>query len=66
MYSKRYETAKKEFINCLWMGIVGVGVPFYLAFKEWWPIMKEEKKKALEQKAAQNAPEGSEATGISL
>jgi hypothetical protein len=24
-------------------------VPYVLAFTEWWPIMKREKKKALEQ-----------------
>ena len=47
MYSKEYEEAKKEFINCLCMGIIGMGVPFVLAFKEWWPIMKREKQKAL-------------------
>ena len=46
MYSERYEKAKKEFINCLCMGIIGLGVPFVLAYREWWPIMKEEKEKA--------------------
>ena len=46
MYSEEYESAKKEFINCLAMGIIGLGVPFYNAFKEWWPIMRQEKKKA--------------------
>ena len=49
MYSDRYEQAKKEFINCLCFGIVGLGVPFVLAYKEWWPIMQQEKQKALEQ-----------------
>ena len=48
MYSKEYEAAKKEFYNCLRMGIFGLGVPFVLAFREWWPIMQREKKKALE------------------
>lgn len=47
MYSEEYEKAKKEFYNCLWMGIIGLGVPFVLAFKEWRPIMRREKEKAL-------------------
>ena len=47
MYSKEYEEARKEFINCLCMGVVGLGVPFVLAYREWWPIMKAERKKAL-------------------
>ena len=47
MYSKRYEEARKEFINCMVMGIICLGVPFYNAYKEWWPIMQEEKQKAL-------------------
>ena len=49
MYSEEYKRAKKEFVNCLCMGIIGMGVPFVLAFKEWWPIMKREKAKALQQ-----------------
>lgn len=52
MYSKEYEEAKKEFINCLVMGWIGLGIPYVIAFKEWWPIMKREKKKALEQSEA--------------
>ena len=47
MYSEEYEKAKKEFRNCLFMGIIGLGVPFVLAFREWLPIMKAEKAKAL-------------------
>ena len=47
MYSDRYEQAKKEFINCMVMGVICLGFPFYNAYKEWWPIMKEEKQKAL-------------------
>jgi len=47
MYSEEYEKAKKEFYNCLRMGIIGLGVPFVLAFKEWRPIMKREKARAL-------------------
>jgi hypothetical protein len=37
--------AKKEFINCLCMSIIGVGVPLVIAFTEWLPIMREEKRK---------------------
>ena len=29
------------------MSIIGVGVPIIIAFKEWLPIMRREKKKAL-------------------
>lgn len=47
MYSEEYKRAKKEFINCMIFGIVGMGVPFYIGFKEWLPIMKREKEKAL-------------------
>ena len=39
MYSKEYERAKKELVNCMVFGIVGLGVPFVIAYKEWWPIM---------------------------
>ena len=49
MYSEAYKEAKKEFINCLCMSIIGVGIPIILAFTEWWPIMREEKKKGLQQ-----------------
>ena len=34
MYSKEYEDAKKEFVNCLWMSLIGLGVPVVLAFRE--------------------------------
>lgn len=51
MYSQEYENARKEFINCLIFGLIGLGVPYVLAFTEWWPIMQREKKKALSQKA---------------
>ena len=56
MYSKEYEEAKKEFVNCLWMGLIGLGVPFFLAFKEWWPIMKREKQKAIQQEKGVEQP----------
>ena len=62
MYSKEYEEARKEFINCLWMGIIGLGVPFVLAFREWRPIMQREKEKALaaEREKELSAREGGE------
>ena len=50
MYSEEYEKAKKEFVNCLCMSIFGLGIPIAIAFREWWPIMQREKKKALEAK----------------
>ncbi len=53
MYSEEYEAAKKEFVNCLVMGWIGLGIPYVIAFKEWWPIMKREKKKALSQQGAE-------------
>ena len=49
MYSKEYEAAKKEFVNCLCMSVFGIGIPVFIAFREWWPIMQREKKKALEK-----------------
>ena len=49
MYSKEYEAAKKEFVNCIWMSLIGLGVPIYNAIHEWWPIMKREKEKALRE-----------------
>ena len=45
MHSEAYLAARKEFINCLCMALIGLGVPVYLAFKEWLPIMRAEKKK---------------------
>ena len=49
MYSKEYDAARKEFVNCLWMSVIGVGVPIYNAFHEWLPIMRREKEKALRE-----------------
>lgn len=43
--SEEYKNARKEFINCLCLSIMGLGVPIVIAFKEWLPIMKAEKKK---------------------
>ena len=45
MHSQEYMEAKKEFINCILMTIIGLGVPLVLAFTEWLPIMKEERRK---------------------
>lgn len=45
MHSERYLAAKKEFVNCLCMSIFGLGIPIIIAYREWWPIMKEEKAK---------------------
>ena len=61
MYSEEYEEAKKEFINCLCVGLFGLGVPFVLAFTEWWPIMKREKQKALRANAGMAAQTKEEA-----
>ena len=47
MYSEKYEEARKEFVNCLCMGLIGLFIPFFLAFREWKPIMESEKQKAL-------------------
>ena len=45
MHSEAYLEARKEFINCLYMSLIGLGVPIYLAFKEWLPVMRAEKRK---------------------
>lgn len=49
MHSEAYKEAKKEFINCLCMTIFGIGIPLIIAFTEWLPIMRAEKKKELQQ-----------------
>ena len=49
VYSEEYDKARKEFRNCLFMCIFGMGIPIYNAFHEWWPIMQREKEKALNQ-----------------
>ena len=56
MESEEYKQARAGFINCLCMGIIGMGVPFVLAFKEWWPIMKREKQKAIQQEKGVEQP----------
>lgn len=48
MHSKEYIAARKEFINCICMSLIGIGVPLVLAFTVWLPIMREEKQKELE------------------
>lgn len=45
MHSKEYLEARKEFINCIVLSPIGIGVPLILAFKEWFPIMMKEKQK---------------------
>lgn len=55
MHSEAYLEARKEFINCICMSIIGLGVPIFLAFTEWWPIMKAEKAKRAEALEAANA-----------
>ena len=47
MHSEAYMAARKEFINCICMSIFGIGVPLVIAFKEWLPIMRAEKKKEI-------------------
>ena len=44
-HSEEYVEARKEFINCLAMSLIGLGVPLILAFREWLPIMRAESKK---------------------
>lgn len=47
--------ARKEFWNCLWMSLIGLGVPLVLAFTEWRPIMRAE---LAREKAAQSPTAG--------
>ena len=49
MHSKAYLEVRKEFINCLCMSLFGLGVPIVLAFTEWLPVMRAEKKKEMAQ-----------------
>ncbi len=51
MHSERYLTARKEFINCLVFTVFTFGVSAVIAFKEWYPVMQEEKQQ--EQKHGQ-------------
>lgn len=45
MHSKRYLEAKKEFVNCIVLSPVCLFVSLFIAFQEWYPIMKEERAK---------------------
>ena len=45
MHSQKYLEARKEFINCIIMSPVGLFVPLFIAFREWYPIMQEERAK---------------------
>ena len=49
-HSEAYEKARKEYINCLAMSLIGLGVPVYNTFKIWKPIMNEELEKEKEAK----------------
>ena len=62
MHSKAYEEAKKEFINCLALSLIGLGVPIYNAFHYWSPIMKAElAKERLAAEAGKSDNEGAAA-----
>ena len=50
MHSEAYQEARKEVWNCVFMSVFGIGIPLYLAFTEWRPIMLAELAK--EQAAA--------------
>ena len=54
MHSEEYERAHMEFKRCLIMGIPGIFVPFYNAFKYWKPIMDEELRKEKKNKETHN------------
>ena len=41
-HSEAYEKARKEYINCLAMSVIGLGIPVYNALKIWKPIMNAE------------------------
>lgn len=51
MHSEAYLEARKEFINCFIFSIICLGVPIVLAFTEWLPVMRAEKRKEKEQAA---------------
>ncbi len=51
MQTAEYINARKEFINCMCMSLIGLGVPIIIAFREWLPIMRAEKKKMKEKVA---------------
>ena len=43
--SKEYIDARKEFVNCIFMTPICLGLPLFLAFLEWMPIMRAERRK---------------------
>ena len=47
MHSEAYRKARKEFINCIVLSPIGLFIPLFLAFTEWLPVMRAEKKKEL-------------------
>lgn len=51
MPTENYLRYKKEFVNCLWMAPITLFVSLFLAFTEWLPKMREEKRKAQAQEA---------------
>lgn len=53
MHSEAYLAAKKEFINCIVLSPICLFVSLYLAFHEWYPIMKREAGEEAEQAPAQ-------------
>lgn len=44
-HSDIYNDAHAEFVNCIAMTIMTLGVSLVLAFTEWWPVMNEERRK---------------------
>lgn len=51
MHSQEYLSARKEFINCLLLTPVCLGVSTVLAFTEWKPIMNAELRKEAQKLA---------------
>lgn len=45
MHSEAYNEARKEFINCMVLFWITCFVSIFVGFKEWLPIMREEKRK---------------------
>ena len=48
MHTKAYCEARKEFINCIVLSPICIGVSLIIAFTEWLPIMRAEKNKTEE------------------
>ncbi len=44
-HSDAYNDAHAEFVNCIAMTVITLGVSLVLAFTEWWPIMKAERRR---------------------